>query len=263
MAMMPNERNPASFKHLILLSKNDTSHGKELTREEEQIFSKMVRDAKKKEAMSWCEHKVFDTVTKEKAVIKPQGSRWVLTWRIKYDSTGKIEWGVKARLVVQGFSDRQGESVLTRSPTAARTAQRLLVSTCVLYDFLLSSIDISTAFLQGFELENMTTADGEQRKACMRPPDDFWEFCSQEELDKATRLAGNENWVWKTLVWNLLKPAYGLKDAPLLWILNLTKFLKEMTIEHSINNQTHKLKWMTSVFDESTFYLRNLLQMIY
>ncbi len=88
-----------------------------------------------KEALSWCEHKTFDTVQAREACIDPQGSRWHLTWRMKINSVGKTEWEVKARIVAQGFGDAQAGSVITRSPTAARTAQRLLVSTCVLYGF--------------------------------------------------------------------------------------------------------------------------------
>ena len=150
---MPDESSFRSMRHLILRSKNDSSHGRVLTAEEERIFADLVYEAKKKEALSWCEHKTFDTVTPDKACIKPQGSRWHLTWRMKINSVGKTEWEVKARIVAQGFGDAQGYNVITRSPTAARTAQRLLVSTSVLYGFELSSIDICTAFLRGMQLE--------------------------------------------------------------------------------------------------------------
>ena len=153
------------MRHLILVSKNITSHGAVLTKDEERIFHKEVWQAKKKEAMSWVEHKVFDTDTRTNACMAPQGSRWHLTWRMKISSIGERTYEVKARLVVQGFSDRQGSSVITRSPTAARTAQRLLVSTCVVYGFELSSIHISRAFLQGMNLNDMETVTGEQRKA--------------------------------------------------------------------------------------------------
>ena len=54
---------------------------------------------------------------------------------MKVNSVGKSEWEVQGRIVAQGFGDAQGYNVITRSPTAARTAQRLLVSTSVLYGF--------------------------------------------------------------------------------------------------------------------------------
>ena len=121
---MPEGSSFRSMRHLILRSKNDSSHGRVLTADEERIFADLVCEAKKKEALSWCEHKTFDTVTPDKACIKPQGSRWHLTWRTKIHSVGKTEWEVKGRIVAQGFGDAQGHSVITRSPTAARTAQR-------------------------------------------------------------------------------------------------------------------------------------------
>ena len=68
-------------------------------------------------------------------------------------------------------------------------------------------------------LNDMETVTGEQRKACVKPPEDIWEVLPQEEIDKAARKAQTSS--WSDLIWNLLKPAYGLKDAPLLWIMNL------------------------------------------
>ena len=74
----------------------------------------------------------------------------------------------------------------------------------------------------------MQTADGAARKVCVRPPKDIWEFLSQEEYEKAQKVAGTQGWF--NLVWNLLRPVYGLKDAPLLWIMSLYKFISEVTV---------------------------------
>ena len=123
---------------------------------------------------------MFDTDKRSNACIAPQGSRWHLAWRMK-NNVGERTCEVKARLIVQGFGDRQRNSVITRNPTAARTAQRLLVSTCVPYGFELSSIGVSTAFLLGMNVTGIETATGKQRKACVKPPDDIWEFLPQEE----------------------------------------------------------------------------------
>ncbi len=67
----------------------------------------------------------------------------------------------------------------------------------------------------------MERISGEQRKACVRPPDDILECLPQEEVDTAPRKAQTSS--WSDLIWNLLKPAYRLKDAPFLWIMNLCK----------------------------------------
>ena len=78
-------------------------------------------------------------------------------------------------------------------------------------------------------LSDMKTITGEQRRACVKPPEDIWELLPQEEIDKAARKSQTSSWA--DLIWNLLKRAYGLKDAPLLWIMNLWKFIKEMVIK--------------------------------
>ena len=83
--------------------------------------------------MSWCELKTFDIVQVRHACVKPHGSRWHLTRRMKMNSMGKTEWKVKGRIVAEGFGDAQARSVITRSPPAARTAQRLLLRVCIIY----------------------------------------------------------------------------------------------------------------------------------
>ena len=58
-AKMPDERSPQSLR-LVLLSKKDKfANGQELTKEEERIFWREVRDAKSKEVRSWVDHGVF------------------------------------------------------------------------------------------------------------------------------------------------------------------------------------------------------------
>ena len=48
---------------------------------------------------------------------------WVLTW--KYTPDG---WSINARLVLRGYQDRQGATVLKYAPTASRATQRMVVS---------------------------------------------------------------------------------------------------------------------------------------
>ena len=103
-------------------------------------------------------------------------------------------------------------------------------------------------------LHDKETITGEQRKACVKPPDDIWELLPQGEIDKAARKAQTSS--WSDLIWNLLKPAYGLKDAPLLWIMILCNFIKEIVIKHAGEN----LMWLGSLFDEGTFYVPFILR---
>ena len=56
---------------------------------------------------------------------------------------------MKARLVVRGFKDQQGDSILTAASTASRWGQRLVCQVVVQMGWALFSFDVSSAFLQG------------------------------------------------------------------------------------------------------------------
>ena len=55
-------------------------------------------------------------------------------------------------------------------------------------------------FLQGMKLYAITTADGEARKACVRPPADIWDFLSQEKYEKALKVGGANSPSWGHLL---------------------------------------------------------------
>ena len=107
----------------------------------------------------------------------------------------------------------------------------------------ISSIGVSTAFLQGMKLDEITTADGEARKACVRPPADIWEFLSPEEYEKALKAGGANSSSWSHLLWNLLRPVYGLKDAPLLWIMNLYKSIGGTVVKVYHDSKAYDVQW--------------------
>ena len=119
---------------------------------------------------------------------------------------------VETRLVVCGFEDFQRPSVDTYSPTTSRTGQHLLLSTAVGRSWFLESFDISTAFLQGQSLSNVTTKSGDQRRAGMIPPRDCWDLAREivEVDDFAFPASGDE----LRLAWELYPSVYGLGDAP-------------------------------------------------
>ena len=121
------------------LNKN-RDHGRELTQEELRRFAEQVYDAKRDEVASWIEHGAFEA--QSEAFLGPgprvQTSRWVMTW--KWD-TLKSCWMVKGRLCVRDFQDAQQEFVLSKNPTAQRTAQRMLVSTAAVFRWKPISVD--------------------------------------------------------------------------------------------------------------------------
>ncbi|CAI7862145.1 unnamed protein product, partial [Closterium sp. NIES-53] len=96
----------------------------------------------------------------------------------------------KARYVARGFSQRQGVDYFqTFSPTPKMTTLRVLLHVAAQRDYELHSLDFSTAFLQGNLHEEIWLR---------RPPGFTGSFPA------GTR-------------WSLLRPVYGLRQAPSEW----------------------------------------------
>ena len=77
---------------------------------------------------------------------KAIGCRWV--FRIKYHTDGSIQT-FKARLVIQGFSQRQGVDYFdTYAPVARITSIRVLVALALIYNLLIHQIDVKTIFFK-------------------------------------------------------------------------------------------------------------------
>ena len=85
-------------------------------------------------------------------------------------------------------------------------------------------------------MADVSTAEGRKRVAVVRPPKDSWGL-----LPRDHRLPPGAD-VFAYLWW-LLVAVYGLKDAPRLWVLALSRILIGAG-------------WVVSRFDEQVFYLR-------
>nr|GEZ35137.1 retrotransposon protein, putative, Ty1-copia subclass [Tanacetum cinerariifolium] len=84
---------------------------------------------------------VFNNTPGSKAI----GCRWV--FRIKYHIDGSIQT-FKARLVIQGFSQRQRVDYFDKyAPTARITSIRVLFALTSIYNFPIHQMDVKTAFL--------------------------------------------------------------------------------------------------------------------
>nr|GEX12782.1 zinc finger, CCHC-type [Tanacetum cinerariifolium] len=118
---------------------------------------------------------------------KAIGCRWV--FRIKYHIDGSIQ-SFKARLVIQGFSQRQGVDYFDTYALVARiTSIMVLFALALIYNLLIHQMDVKTAFLNG-DLDE---------EVYMKQPEGFV-------------LPGHENKVCKSK-----KSLYGLKQAPKRW----------------------------------------------
>ncbi|CAG8720567.1 1889_t:CDS:1, partial [Acaulospora colombiana] len=131
---------------------------------------------------------------------KAIGSRWV--FKIKRDADGKIE-RYKARLVAKGYAQREGiDFTDTFAPTARFAALRTIIAKAAQEDWLLHSVDISTAFLNG-------SIDA----------DVFMEVPEGLYVDSPK----GQKWVLQ-----LLKGLYGIKQGPRIWAKKLHSILADM-----------------------------------
>lgn len=123
------------------------------------------------------------------------GTKWV--FRNKTDENGVIVRN-KARLVAQGFNQEEGiDYDETFAPVARLESIRMLLAFACYKDFILYQMDVKSAFLNGYIMEEVYVE---------QPPG----FINHEYPD---------------FVFKLKKALYGLKQAPRAWYERLSKFL--------------------------------------
>ena len=123
------------------------------------------------------------------------GTKWV--FRNKRDENGVIVRN-KARLVAQGFNQEEGiDYEETFAPVARLESIRMLLAFACHKGFTLFQMDVKSAFLNGYILEEVYVE---------QPP-------------------GFQNHKYPDHVFKLKKALYGLKQAPRAWYDRLSKFL--------------------------------------
>jgi transposase InsO family protein len=174
---------------------------KDLTPEDLKLF----RQAQDKELDSWL---ATDTVRKILRSQIPEGqllrTRWVLTWK-NLDEQDQKESGMsrkaKARLVILGYEDPDIDSLPRDSPTLGRDTRMVALQCISSHKWSVRSFDIKTAFLRGSRQDT--------RILGIEPPPEL--RCKMQLKDEEAC--------------ELLKGAYGLINAPLLWYCELKSAL--------------------------------------
>ncbi|KAH9685562.1 Integrase catalytic domain-containing protein [Citrus sinensis] len=170
-----------------------------------QIEPKSFEDAENDE--SWImamqeELNQFERNNVWELVPKPEhqsviGTKWV--FRNKMDESGVVVRN-KARLVAQGYNQEEGiDFDETFAPVARLESIRMLLAYACHKDFILYQMDVKSAFLNSYILEEVYVK---------QPP-------------------GFENEKFPNHVYKLLKALYGLKQAPRAWYDRLKNFLLE------------------------------------
>ena len=108
---------------------------------------------------------------------------------------------------MRGFKDRC-EWMETFAGTASRWAQRVVNSCTVQEDgFILFSLDVGSAFAKGMTFEELSKLTGEPLRAV--------EFdLNPEDVKILRQIPGFETFDPATETLTMIKPIYGLKDAP-------------------------------------------------
>ena len=189
----------------------------ELSKHEVQLNWPLVEAAIRKEVASFRKLDTFKVIPRTQA-INVMDSKFVLRWKADNETGQRV---VKARITVRGFQDKQASSLETYASTASRWGQRFVVSTCVNHEFVLLVWDVSTAFLQGMDFDQLSATTGEEvRQVCFTPPKGAEKYF--RELDNAQHYDPARH------VLQMLKPVYGLKDAPRAWRLRLDAELRRL-----------------------------------
>ena len=166
---------------------------------------------------------------------------WVRKYKRMPDGTRKA----KSRLCARGFLDPQRHDMPTRSTTATRLSQRLVLSMCTIYNMIMESWDISGAFLKGFSFEKVRQLllkkgiHSPVRQVALIPPANVWRHLGK--IDPSFAIGDDELNKWLLLC---EKPIYGLNDAPLAWQLNIHEHLESQG-------------GIQSVLDENLFYWKS------
>ena len=225
-----------------------------LTPEEIKKNAPQVKAACIKELQSWLQHETGSAERigsyTAKTGLKPLPSRWVIEFKEK---SGTVV--IKARLCAKGFAERNQHELQTSSPTATRLGHKMILAYAAYIKADLWSLDVSTAFLQGWTLDDVN-ASGHQRQACaLILPHGCWELFAG--LDKRFQKAASDPSNYCLM---LRKSVYGLKDAPLLWCLRLFETFRRIGLKQTAHDgcvwckydKSNKLTLLVSVHVDDT-----------
>ena len=219
-----------NVKKAVVIKEDDLLTKKEILERYSEVAEASISEIKK-----WLHHKCF-----KKCLLKDaqniMTSRYVAKWKWMKDATGKYVKIIRMRLCLRGFMDIEAFSLDTFSGTAKRSSQRTLASEAACHeDWIIASLDIDTAFLQGFTYKELAEATGEkERVVCFRlPPGSailLRQFPGFEDFDETKHCL------------QCIKPGTGTKDAPRAFSLKLHKTTKNIGLQSTSYDHELEIK---------------------
>ena len=135
-----------------------------LTPEDLRKYRKEVEAAILEELRTWLKHKTCRR-DRRRPCQNVLSSRFVAKWKIIYDDKGNKKRIIRMRLVLRGFEDWFAHLRATYAGTASRQSQRLVCSEVACRpDWIIVTIDIEKAFLQGLTTAEVAAATGEEEE---------------------------------------------------------------------------------------------------
>ncbi|CAE7228738.1 RE1, partial [Symbiodinium sp. CCMP2456] len=183
------------------------ANGKELDPKHfDEAEGKAFRESDLKELAAWMENDVVRRLHPQEAAKVPRARVFRVparVVRVNKSKPGDPNLNAKSRIVIPGHVDPDLGALRTDSPTTTSTAVRLALTLCASRRWQAWLFDVSTAFLSGKQVG---------RDLYVRPPGDLPGLRPGE-------------------LWQLLRSAYGLAEAPRLWYQRAKELLKEIGFE--------------------------------
>ncbi|CAK0892089.1 unnamed protein product, partial [Prorocentrum cordatum] len=229
--------------HRVILSVNSTGKTKMVIEREADELNKddlikhrvEVEKAMPKELGNWIELGALKQRSRL-GCTNLMDSRWVIRWKKQPD--GKL--AVEARLCIKGFQDLQQDRLDTFSATASRQSQRIVNFIAASRPkWALWSCDVGSAFLKGLTFQDVADMTGEPlRTVQLDLPKDTVKIARQFEP--------LSNYDVSRHCLEMVRPGFGLKDAPRLWNLRLKQVMTKLQLLPLVTDSQFYCKWAGS-----------------
>jgi hypothetical protein len=147
-------------------------------------------------------------------------SRFVAKWKFVTDANGQRRRIIRMRMTIRGFQDWFAHLDENYSATASRQSQRIVCSECACHpEWLMVTIDIEKAFLQGMTYKEIQEATGEPERVILfsLPPG---------AAALLRKLPGFEDFDERFECLRALKPGTGTKGAPRAFSMKLSRITR-------------------------------------